>query len=64
MVFDVEKIETPGWVIVRPGGDDEEAAREEMQIKARGIKAKRLRVSHHHEVSPTLLPNPGCVVDE
>lgn len=50
-----EKIETPGWVVVKPGEDDAEEAREEMG--AGGVKLsplKRLRRLPQTDVS-------GCV---
>ena len=50
-----EKIETPGWVVVKPGEDDAEEAREEMGVG--GVKLsplKRLRRLPQTDVS-------GCV---
>ncbi len=45
-VEDKERIETPSWVFVKPGEDDKEEAKEELELSGRGLRmspVKRLR---------------------
>ena len=58
-----EKIETPGWVMIKPGEDDEQEAREELE-GGRVVPTsplKRLRRLTGDEVSPSIPSQIGCV---
>lgn len=46
-----EKIETPSWIVVKPGEDDKEEAREEMERRGPVSPVRRLRHLPADEVS-------------
>lgn len=58
-----EVIETPDWVMVKAGEDDQEEAREELSTRTPVSPVRRLRVLGTGDDVSSSSPNYSCVMD-